>query len=103
VAAADVVTFRDNPDESRYEVLLDGALAGIILYRERPGVVTLVHTEVRAEFEGRGLGARLVAFALGDIRERGLRLVPLCPFVSAYLERHPEDADLVARGATGSP
>jgi predicted GNAT family acetyltransferase len=96
VAGAGDLTFRDNAEESRYELLLDGALAGVIVYQSKPGVLTLVHTEVAEELEGRGLAGRLVTFALDDIRARGLRLVPRCPYVAAYLERHPEQADLVA-------
>jgi predicted GNAT family acetyltransferase len=60
-----------------------------------PGAVVLVHTEVSSSSEGHGLGSVLVAGALEDIRARGLRVVPLCPFVSAYIRRHPEYADLI--------
>jgi predicted GNAT family acetyltransferase len=87
----------DNPVELRYELRVDGALAGEIRYRLEPGVVELVHTDIDPRFEGRGLGARLVQGALDDLRVRGLALVPVCPFVAAYLARHPEYADLVAR------
>ena len=59
-------------------------------------MVFLVHTEVDPAFAGQGLGERLVAGALEDLRARGLKLVPLCPFVRAYLRRHPDQADLVA-------
>lgn len=55
----------------------------------------LVHTDVDPAFEGRGLGSRLIGGALADIRARGLLFVPLCPFVAAYVRRHPEYADLV--------
>ena len=88
------VVVRDNPEELRYEALLDGHV-GLIRYRAEPGIVVLVHTEVDEAVEGTGVGSRLVRGALDDIRARGLRLVPLCPFVAAYLRRHPEDADLV--------
>ena len=60
-------------------------------------MIVLVHTEVAPAVEGRGVGSRLVSAALDDIRARGLRLVPICPFVRAYLGRHPEYADLLAR------
>ncbi|HEX7256177.1 MAG TPA: GNAT family N-acetyltransferase, partial [Gaiellaceae bacterium] len=73
-----------------------GEVAGYVFYREREDAIVLVHTEVADEFEGQGVGSRLVAGTLDDIRARGLRIVPVCPFVSAYLERHPEYADLVA-------
>ena len=88
----------DNPDGRRYELWLGETLAGFIDYWTEPGTVVLVHTEVDPAFEGQGLGARLVAGALDDLRGRGLKLVPLCPFVRASLRRHPEDADLVGRG-----
>jgi predicted GNAT family acetyltransferase len=55
----------------------------------------LVHTEIEPSLEGQGVGSRLVAGALADIRSRGLELVPVCPFVLAYLKRHPEFDDLV--------
>lgn len=88
----------DNPKESRYELWLGDTRAGFIEYQSEPGTVLLVHTEVDPAFEGQGLGVRLVAGALADLRARGLKLVPLCPFVRAYLRRHPEDADLAGRG-----
>jgi predicted GNAT family acetyltransferase len=86
----------DHPSENRYEIHADGELAGFVTYRERPRAVELVHTEIDDRFEGHGLGSKLVVFALDDIRSRGLKLVPTCPFVKAYVERHPEYQDLVA-------
>ena len=87
----------DNPQASRYELWLGTTRAGLIQYRaEEPGTVLLVHTEIDPTFEGQGLGERLVAGALADLRARGRKLVPLCPFVRAYLRRHPDQADLVA-------
>lgn len=90
---------QDNPAESRYELLLDGKLVGGVAYLPSPGVVILVHTEIAEELEGQGLGGRLVAGTLDDIRARGLRFVPVCPFVDSYLERRPEYADLVVQGS----
>ena len=86
----------DNPQASRYELWLGTIRAGLIEYRSQPGVVVLIHTEVDPAFSGQGLGERLVAGALEDLRARGRTLVPLCPFVRAYLRRHPDQADLVA-------
>ena len=88
----------DNPEEQCYELWLGATRAGFIQYRSEPGTILLVHTEVEPAFEGQGLGARLVAGALDDLRARGLTLVALCPFVRAYLRHHREYADLVARG-----
>jgi predicted GNAT family acetyltransferase len=86
----------DNRDESRYEAHLDGELAGWIVYEEQPGGIVLIHTQVVDEFEGRGVGGRLVAGALDDIRARGLQVTPRCTFAAGYIERNPEHADLVA-------
>ena len=88
--AADEYVVRDNPEKRRYEILREGELLGEILYRTKPGAVVLLHTEVAPAAEGHGIGSRLVAGALDEIRSRGLRVVPVCPFVAAYLRRHPE-------------
>jgi predicted GNAT family acetyltransferase len=81
----------DDPEELRYELWLDDRLAGEIRYRIREdGTVVLVHTEIHPSLEGRGLGNVLVQGALDDLREREIEYVPLCPFVQAYLRRHPQ-------------
>lgn len=84
----DVVTVSDNREESRFEVHLDGQLGGFAEYTLEPGRIVFTHTEVSVE--GKGLGGALVKQALADVRERGLEVVPECPFVRGYLERHPE-------------
>jgi uncharacterized protein len=89
---------RDNPEESRYELVDGGDVVGEILYRRYPDRIVLVHTEVSPALEGQGLASRLVVGALDDIRATGLRVVPVCPFVRAYLRRHPEYEDLVTTG-----
>ena len=88
-------TVSDNNAAHRYELLLDGELVGKLFYRTNDDVVTLIHTEVASHMEGRGLGDQLVAGALDDIRDRGLQIVPLCPFVNAYIRRHPEYGSLI--------
>jgi predicted GNAT family acetyltransferase len=85
----------DNPAARRYEVHVGGALAGFADYHAQPGLVTLMHTEIDPSFEGSGIGSRLVAAVLDDIRARGSKALPVCPFVRAFLQRHPEYADLV--------
>ena len=90
------VRVADNPGKRRFEVYLDDRLAGFPVYVTNGSHVVFVHTEVDPAFEGHGLGSALVAGALADIRARGLKLHPLCPFVVAYLRRHPEFADLLA-------
>jgi hypothetical protein len=86
---------RHNEAASRYEMDLDGALA-VLDYRKAGGVLTLTHTGVPPEFEGRGHGARLVKAALDDIRARGLKIVPRCWFVAQYIDRHPEYREILA-------
>ena len=88
----------DNPEELRYELWFGATRAGFIEYRSEPGTILLVHTEVDPAVEGRGLGTRLVAGALDDLRARDLKLVALCPFVRAFLGHHREYADLEAPG-----
>jgi uncharacterized protein len=92
------ITVADNPRELRYELRIDGALVGEIRYR-RPDeqTVVLVHTDVDPSRKGEGLGAVLARGALDDIRARGQRVVPLCPFVASYIRGHPEYDELVTR------
>ena len=98
MAEASEVVVRDNAVASRYELLVDGIRAGELHYLPTRGdAVVLVHTEVAPEVEGRGLAGRLIAGALDDLRARGQSVIPVCPFVSAYLQRHPEYADLLER------
>jgi predicted GNAT family acetyltransferase len=96
MAAADYVV-TDNAERRRYEIVRDGERLGELRYRTEPEVIVLVATEVAPSAKGQGIGSRLIAGVLEDIRSRGLRIVPVCPFVAAYLERHPEQRDLVAR------
>ena len=93
----------DNPERHRYELRVGETVAGVVQYATEPGTIVLVHTEIAPSVEGEGLGSKLVAGALDDIRARGLEVVPLCPFAAAYIERHPEYADLVERDASTEP
>jgi predicted GNAT family acetyltransferase len=83
----------DNHDEERYELWLDERLAGEIRYtRDDDGKLVLVHTEIDRSLEGQGLGNVLVQGALDDLRERGIEYRVVCPFVAAYLRRHPQQS-----------
>jgi predicted GNAT family acetyltransferase len=89
-------TVADAPERSRFEIQVDGRLAGFAAYREKPGLLVFTHTEIDDAYEGRGLGSTLVRAALDDARSRGLSVRPDCPFVRAYVARHPDDyLDLV--------
>ncbi len=97
-----MIEVRDNPDQSRYEILVDGELAGYARYVRRSGRIILVHTEIDDAFGGQGLGSKLAAGVLDDIRARKLLVVPLCPFMATYIERHPGAADLVDEAAVAA-
>lgn len=85
----------DNRDEHRYEVRDGSALAGFAVYARRGDTVVFTHTEIETPFEGRGLGSRLIQAALDDVRSQHKTVAPLCPFVAAYIRRHPDYADLL--------
>ena len=95
MSAEPQIVVADAPRRRRFEVSVDGELAGFLVYREKSGLLALVHTEVDERFEGRGLGGRLARFALDQARERGLAVLPFCPFVNAWMQRHPDYTDLV--------
>jgi predicted GNAT family acetyltransferase len=91
-----MMSVRDVPERSRYEITVDGRLAGHADYHDKGEVRVFVHTEVDDSFEGQGVGSTLAREALDDVRASGRMLVPRCPFIRAYIERHPEYADLVS-------
>jgi len=95
------LTTTDAVDGQRYEAHDGDDLAGFIDYVLKRGRIALVHTETVAGHEGRGVAAQLVRFALDDARRRELRVIPICPYVKAYLERHPDQADIVVGAPRG--
>jgi predicted GNAT family acetyltransferase len=86
---------RDNPDRSRYELLVDGEVVAFVQYVMRGGRLILVHTEVDDSRSGQGLATALIAGTLDDVRVRGIPMVPVCSLVERFIERHPEYDDLV--------
>ena len=86
---------RDNTALSRFELDADGVTA-VANYRLADKVMTLTHTEVPTQARQRGIASRLIEGALAEIRARGLKIVPNCSFVKAYVDHHPEVADLLA-------
>ncbi len=89
------LTIADAEAARRYEAHLDAELAGFIDYKIRGARIALIHTETLPGHQGRGVAEQLVRFALEDARRRGLRVIPSCPYVKAYVERHPETHDIV--------
>ena len=85
----------DNRDANRFELRVDGRLA-VAAYERRGGTITFTHTIVPPALEGRGIGSRLVKTALEQAQAEGLKVVPQCPFVRAYIERHAEFKNLLA-------
>ena len=84
-----------NVSDRRYEIWLGDSRAGVATFRESDTRVTFLHTVVDTAFEGRGIGSLLAAFALQDTVDRGKRIVPLCPFIAAYVDDHDEFVDHV--------
>ena len=81
----------DNESESRFELRLDGELAGWIDYSRAGDTVALTHAEVRPELRSRGHAETMTGEALADLKRRGLQAQPVCPFVVAYARRHPDE------------
>lgn len=88
-------TVRNDPARNRYELEVDGHVA-FIQYSAKPGVITLIHTEVPPELGGKGVGTALVRGALEDVRRQGLKMVVKCSFIRAFMSKHSEFNDLLA-------
>lgn len=95
MTTATEISTRDNPGAGRFEILVGDEVAGFAEYSVAHGVATMPHTVIEDAYDGHGLGSRLARFALDTVRERGLEVRPLCPFIRGYIERHEEYADLV--------
>ncbi|MER5425164.1 GNAT family N-acetyltransferase [Streptosporangium roseum] len=87
-----------SPGGDLFEAEVDGKHAGQLEFVRRDGVIVYTHTEVDTEFEGNGVGGALVRVALDGARAEGVKVVPRCPFVKTWIERHPDYADLVEGG-----
>lgn len=91
------VEVRDDPEHDRYVALLPGEdePVGFAAYRWHGDTLVLDHTVVRPEHEGKGIGSALARGTLDALRERAVPVVAVCPFMAAYVRRHPEYADMV--------
>lgn len=92
--AADLA-IRDNLEKHRLEIDLGDGSFAIAEYHLIHGKIAFTHTEVPPAHEGQGIGSGLIRFALKSARERGLKVIPICPFFAAYIKKHPEEQDLL--------
>jgi uncharacterized protein len=90
------VEIADHPEQTKYEARLDGTVVGVAAYRLGEDLIAFTHTEVDPEQRGQGIGEALARFALDDARQRGLAVHPRCSFIRAFIEQHPDYADLIA-------
>jgi predicted GNAT family acetyltransferase len=86
---------QDNPDRSRFEVIVDGEVGGFANYRVRDGLVIITHSQVDPKYQGQGVGGQLARQTLDILRERGARVVPACPFFAEYVLKHHEYDDIL--------
>jgi predicted GNAT family acetyltransferase len=91
-----MATVVDNPERSRFEIHVDGELAGFTQYRQTPGVVDFVHTEIADAFEGQGLAGQLARSALDEVRASGRKVIATCPFIKGWIAKHEDYQDLLA-------
>lgn len=84
------IAVADVPERSRFEIAVNRALAGFAEYHLQPGRVVFTHTEIDDAHQGQGLAARLARDALDTVRDRGLQITPLCPYIANYIRKHPE-------------
>ena len=93
--AAAAPVFTDNPEESRYEMRVQGELAGLVTYHRHGQTISLQHTEVEPAFQGAHLATHLARFVLDDARTRDLGVLPFCPYINSWIKKHPEYTGLV--------
>ena len=84
----------NNRTDHRFELVVDGHLAAAF-YKIDGNVITFIHTEVPPELGGRGVGSKLVQGALDQVRSSGMKVIADCPFVKAWIGKHPEYKDLL--------
>ena len=93
--APEDIALADNAEKHRFELHAGGQLAAYAEYNVLANALLFTHTETLPGFEGRGFGSKLAAFALDEVRRRGIGAVPVCQFIAGFLRKHPEYQDLV--------
>lgn len=86
---------RDNRDAKRFEIHVDGELAGFAQYKPGEGTVAITHTEIDDAYAGQGLAKVLAGDTLDELRSRGVGVLPFCPFFRGYIQKNPDYLDLV--------
>ena len=90
-----MIEVRRNDGDQRYEAWVDGVLAGFADYQVTEVLIVFTHTEVGDAYEGQGVGSAIARYALDDVRSTGThRVLPMCPFIKGWMQRHPEYQDL---------
>lgn len=89
------IQITNNTDAHRYEARDGDTLAGFAAYIPAKGMTVFTHTEVDPAFEGKGVGSALARAGLDDVREQGLKVMPLCPFINTWIARHADYRDLL--------
>jgi uncharacterized protein len=92
-----LVSVRDDPRASRFELRVNGVLAGYVTYRDGRSGRAFEHTVITTEYQGMGLASQLIRYALDEARATGRNVLPFCPFVRSFIQRHPAYIDLVGQ------
>ncbi|HLV05171.1 MAG TPA: GNAT family N-acetyltransferase [Actinomycetaceae bacterium] len=89
------IRIQHQPEQNRFAAVVGDDVVGIAGYERRDGVIVLTHTVVERAVEGQGVGSALARTALDTARAEGRHVVPVCPFMDAWIRRHAQYADLV--------
>lgn len=92
-----LLSVRDVPLASRFELRVNGLLAGYVTYRDARSGRAFEHTVIATEYQGMGLASQLIRYALDEARATGRNVLPFCPFVRSFIQRHPAYVDLVSQ------
>jgi predicted GNAT family acetyltransferase len=92
-----VISVRDNPRVSRFELRVNEVIAGYVTYRDARSGRAFEHTVIATEYQGMGLASQLIRSALDEARATGRTVLPFCPFVRSFIQQHPAYVDLVGQ------
>lgn len=87
-------TVRNNPEQKRFELLVDNEVIGFAAYEDTGEMLVFTHTEIQPGNEGKGYAGTLIQYALDEVRQREILALPVCPFVQGWIEKHPDYRDL---------